>query len=366
MKKESPRTLVLKLAEIAAAGDEGMKPPSQVLLLPYGTTETDCGPYTVDPDGLALILQQFQDRGCDMPWDYEHQTLQDVQAPAAGWIRAMAATDTGLVVTVEWTDRALEYLSHREYRYYSPVVILDSSRRVIGLHSVALTNTPKTHGLAPLVAKQDIPFKKEERMNEILKALGLPATSDQAAAVAAIQKLQNSPIPSPVTEALGLAPNAEEKDVVEAVHALKQATKSPQTPSLPPRMAEALGLAPDVQEREAIAAIHALKQTTQAVPMEEFWALKARLQKMEADGIVMEALKAGKIAPAQKEWAEKYAQSDIEGFRLFVEKAPVVVALKNLPGGSTSDTKDGLTEAERRVAAGMGVSLEDLKKYGGE
>lgn len=57
---------------------------------------------------------------------------------------------------MEWTDEAAEKLRTRQYRYLSPVALVRrSDRRLIGLHSVALTNKPAIVGMRPLIASAD-------------------------------------------------------------------------------------------------------------------------------------------------------------------------------------------------------------------
>ncbi|CAH8721009.1 phage protease [Paenibacillus melissococcoides] len=64
-----------------------------------------------------------------------------------------------------------------------------------------------------------------------------------------------------------------------------------------------------------------MKNPSGFVPVSEFHALKARLDKKDSDELVMTALKDGKISAAQKAWAEEYALKDPQGFKKFVEKA---------------------------------------------
>jgi len=49
--------------------------------------------------------------------DYEHQTLKDIQAPAAGWIKQLTwKGEAGLWAVVDWTQQAACYLANKEYR----------------------------------------------------------------------------------------------------------------------------------------------------------------------------------------------------------------------------------------------------------
>jgi len=87
-------------------------------------------------------------------------------------------------------------------------------------------------------------------------------------------------------------------------------------------------------------------------------ALETKLAERERDERVTKAINSGKITPAQKEWADKYAMSDPSGFDLFIEKQPVVVQLGEI--GSSSNEAVGLTEAEISLGEKLGVSKEAL------
>jgi phage I-like protein len=125
-------------------------------LLPFGEILIeDDDPVTLDEAGIAAIIDKFLRRGNDIVIDYEHQTMLNVQAPAAGWIKNLVNKGKdGLWVVVEWTARAVEYMKNHEYRYFSPVMKYEeSSRRVISVENVALTNYPRINNLRPIIAK---------------------------------------------------------------------------------------------------------------------------------------------------------------------------------------------------------------------
>ncbi len=130
--------------------------PSEFQLLPYGRIDIEGEPPAyVDEQSIASIVAEFRRRGNDMVIDYEHQTLKDIQAPAAGWIKRLIDRGKGgLWAVVEWTERAKEYLKDKEYRYFSPVFwITKEGRKVIKIKNVALTNLPKINQLRPIVGK---------------------------------------------------------------------------------------------------------------------------------------------------------------------------------------------------------------------
>lgn len=293
--------------------------PETILVLEYGTTDTTKGPYIVDEAGVDNVIATAQAKGKDIVFDYEHQTLFGDRAPAAGWIplSGMRKTKKGLEITVAWTKAAAEYLSNREYRYYSPVVVLDDSGRVIELHSVGLTNDPATINLEPLVAKNGHGEKhKGETMNElllkVLKALGLDLD-------------------------LKALEGMEEKQVMEKVTTALTALKVDDKPDIPEDLATALDLK-DKTVSEAVATVHALKQGKEQLSelekvQNELKDLKAEAAKRDAAEAVEMALTAGKIQPSQKEWAMDYATKDLAGFKSFADKAPQIVPLDNLGAG---------------------------------
>lgn len=126
-----------------------------------------------------------------------------------------------------------------------------------------------------------------------------------------------------------------------------------------------LGLEAGAKTDDVAAAIMALKQPKGFVPETELRALKEKIERKEADDAVLVALKAGKIAAAQKEWATEYALKDPDGFKAFVEKAPQVVPMGELdvePDGRKAPQQT--SEETLKICKMLGVSEEDLKKYG--
>lgn len=123
------------------------------------------------------------------------------------------------------------------------------------------------------------------------------------------------------------------------------------------------------EKADVLEAVKALVNKPEAVSLAEYTATKNEVTKLqeaialkERDERVGKAISAGKITPAQKEWADKYALSDPKGFDAFIASAPKVIDLgeKGTKGGEPEDAE--LTEAEIKVAASMGVNIETLKK----
>jgi len=313
--------------------------PTEFRLLPYGQVRTTKGTFTNDEAAMQAVITAFAAHGIDMVFDYEHQTLSGDQAPAAGWItKLIDKGKDGLWAVVSWTERAKAYLAAREYRYFSPVFrARKDDGRIVELHSAGLTNKPAMLDIEPLVAKDDGTLSPEGGgMNkDLIELLQLKADAKEADVIAAVKAL--------ITKADGA-----EKVVANTA------------------VIEALELKADAGQSEIVATIHALKQTVKtAAPASELAALKDRLAKRDADDLVAAALKAGKITPAQKEWADAYALKDPAGFQVFVEKAAVVVPLKGAPAEKTgAETTEA--EQDRLIALAMekdkALSYKDAMK----
>ena len=348
-----------KLIACAGQGVELSGVPTEIKILPLGRVHSQKGDFNVDDESFELIRKQFKDRKLDLVIDYEHQTLSDVQAPAGGWIKELYKGEDAIIAKVEWTAKAAEYLKNKEYRYLSPVVLVRKrDQKATAIHSVALTNTPAIDGMFALVNSLDIEDISEGGnimdLKELAKALGLPETATE----------------EEIKKAVEDAANAAEK--LKEMEEKKPEDKTGEG-GKPQEVAEVvanstilsmLGLKEGAKTEDVAASIMALKTGTPDTQA-ELLALKQRMQERDADEEVQKALKAGKITAAQTGWAKSCALKDMDGFKGFVEKAPVVVPpgkleLKDAPAAPGSD------EVDVAILKNMGVSMEDVKKYGGK
>ncbi|MBC2703985.1 phage protease [Desulfobacula sp.] len=151
-------------------------------LFPYGESELEgqhVTKITVDKESMSHIIAEFERRGNDVVVDYEHQTIREGKAPAAGWISKLIDKGSeGLWAAVTWTEKAKSFLKNKEYRYYSPVFhVRKADSRVIRILSVALTNMPRLNNLKPVYAKLRLVTGKaghlvisqdQQRLNEMM------------------------------------------------------------------------------------------------------------------------------------------------------------------------------------------------------
>lgn len=343
------------MAEMMACAGQGIDVsgvPAEIKLLPLGRVHSQKGDFDVDKESFELIKKQFKGRKVDIVIDYEHQTLGDVQAPAGGWIKDLYLGVDAVMAKVEWTKKAAEYLKNKEYRYLSPVVLVRKrDRKAVAIHSAALTNTPAIDGMFALVNSlniEDIPEGGNSMdLKELAKALGLPETATE----------------EEVRKAVEAAEKAAEKLKEMEGNTSGEGEKTPETAEAVANstILSMLGLKEDAKTEDVAASIMALRAGAPDLQA-ELLALKQQMQKREADEAVSMALKSGKITAAQSEWAQSYAMKDLEGFKSFVEKAPVVV-----PQGKM-DLKDAPTAAAAEkvdvaILKNCGLTEEDVEKY---
>jgi phage I-like protein len=334
--------LTLEMAEL----------PDWLRLLPLGHVNLVDGrpPFEVDPESLADMVKAFGARGTDLVIDYEHQSLSGGQAPAAGWIKDLEVREDGLWAQVEWTGQAEEYLKRREYRYFSPVLRLDpDSRRPQELMNVALTNIPAIQGLSPLVAKwggealtavTEPPESRPESL-EMTTMEGVPGGKACMATNTWAEELKGR---------LGLEPEAPESSLWQ------------QSVELFRELAHDLGLPAEATSSQLKGGVEALKagNAEMASLQEELATLKDRLAEETSLRAVEEALVAGKISPAQRDWALSYCRQDPDSFRTYVEQAPRVVPVgERLNLGEERYREDqGLTPEELAVCRAMNLTPE--------
>ncbi len=335
--------IILKGGEVELTGV-----PETITVLPLGHVVSSKGEFDVDEGSFQAMKAQIAQRGVDLVVDYEHQTLKGVEAPAAGWVKELRLEGGNIVAVVEWTPRGAEYLKNKEYRYLSPVVnVRKTDNKAMGLHSLALTNTPAIENMTPIVNSDNFE--------------GGQVSMD-------MQKL---------AQLLGLGPDATEEQIMEALQAVLAENKSLKEGKQPgdettvanKAVCELLGLKAGAPAEDVTAKIMELKGGTidGVNVLEELKALKQQNAQRDADEAVTLALKAGKITPAQKDWARSYALTDPKGFGAFVEKAPQVVPMGEIDlGGTVALKSDTVDDATMLVCKQLGISKEDLEKYGKE
>ena len=336
--------------------------PGEFQVLPFGTVEIEGeADAFVDEEAMDSIIAEFERRGNDMVIDYEHQTLTGDEAPAAGWLRKFVKKGSeGLWAVVEWTEKAKEYLTKKEYRYFSPVFWMrKADRKIIQIENIALTNFPKINNLHPIMAKMNSDYnnhkkdpahgereQKEEMMLEKLKKLfKLAADADEAKVVEAVEAV--------------VAKNKE----------LEKAGKDKKTEVVAAKeILEALKLDEGAKKEDVLKAIDGLEASHVAAGdlSKQVAKLTSDIAEIKKEDIVTLAVDEGKITPAQLEaWGNKMALTDPEQFKTVVLSKAVgseMPVRKNIPPGPKD--KDIIEEAQQSINKMMGIDEEAWKKYG--
>jgi phage I-like protein len=301
----------------------------------------------VDEASLMSMAADFRSRGVDLVIDYEHQSLQGERAPAAGWIKELEARGDGLWARVDWTRQARDYLEKKEYRYFSPVLRLDpETRRPVALMHMGLTNVPAIKHLPPLVAR----WGGEGASPGALR----PGPTGRARAAKMESVKEKAKMVEQLKRLMGLEPEVEEEAVLgKAMEAFRD-------------LAATLNLPGEVSVAQLKGAVEALKAgATRLLKAEEaLQTLKGRLASETADRLVEEAMKAGKVSPAQQGWALEYCRRDPEGFRTYADRAPKLVPLGEELQLLREDHHDerGLLPEELAVCRSLNVSPEEYLK----
>jgi phage I-like protein len=332
--------------------------PDMFQVLPFGQIDIEGEPPAfLDDEGMNSIIANFERRGNKMVVDYEHQTLMDVQAPASGWITRMINKGMdGLWAAVEWTEKAKKYIADKEYLYFSPVFwVRSKDRKVVVVKNIALTNDPKVNHLRPIIAK--LAWSNEYESTTINKGGRIMWEK--------VKKL------------LGLADDAGENTVVEAVKSViaknteleTAAAKKPVEVVACKEVLDILKLDDAADKTMVIAAIGSLGKTDDVA--RELSLQVAKLTKeisgIKQNDLVALALKEGKTSPDELDkWGRDLALKNPTQFELIVLSRPAgsVIPMENIR--HKDDLPDGVVadEAVMTVAKMMGVTAEDIKKYG--
>ncbi|HRD35076.1 MAG TPA: phage protease [Rhodocyclaceae bacterium] len=307
------------------------------------------GPWRLSAEGARRVIAANATRTADILIDFEHQALRaadnGLPVPASGWIDPRSLSfvadgdEPGLYGAVTWTAEAAQMIAADKYRYLSPVFPYDpDTGEVLDLAHVALTNTPAIDEpmLAALSARASAAFPTGHS--------GHPHPSQETPAVNETLKA--------LLAALGLPADTTEGDALAGVAALK--TRADQAQS---QLAALSAATPDPAKFVPIAVVQGLQSNLAA--------LSDRLNSREVDEVVEAALSAGKLLPAQKDWATDLGKSNLAALKQFVATAHPIAALAGTQtGGAAPGGADGnaQTDAQLAVCRALGLSADEFTK----
>jgi phage I-like protein len=316
-------------ASAPAQGESAAAAPEWIELLPAGVFygRDGRGPFRLDDPAAVIASTAAMQMNAGLPIDYDHATdfgaPEGRPAPAAGWIRELEVRGGAVWGRVEWTARAASSIVAREYRYVSPVFQFDpKDGSVTRLLRAGLTNNPNLHLTA--IAASRIAAADNETKDERME---FPT-----------QELR---------ELLSLNGDATVADVVAKVRELRAAGG-----------AAASGTGAHAHDPAHYVAIAEFERA-----LTELNSLKAERARERAAHTVEEAIRAGKIVPAQREWAIAYCTADTRGFQAFAAKQPSILGenLPQLSGEPPADRRGGgLNAAELAICAQLGLKHSEF------
>lgn len=360
--------------------------PDELLLFREGQNDyTGFPSITMDAESAEKVIAFFNDRGVDVPVDFEHSTIHKAgngeAAPAVGWIVSLRYEDgVGLLAKVKWLDGTKELIESKQYKYHSPVARIDNkTNKVISIHSVALTNSPRTKKMNELLAAalsaesegSDMPKKKKKADDVVLTLKGPRGKLNSifsrlfigAEEVIPGVEIDTAELPEEQVEELDEIGQKLEELKTVVVEAAEGTGDETAVEILDMAIAIISGGATedadesdeDVAASKKLAAT--LKDLTTAnkkldkmmvgsVPADEFKKLKDQLSELQgnedrrnADTLVASYVEDGKLNPNdtdQMKWANKSAIENSEGFEVLMSSAPVLFTTGNLTGGTNA------------------------------
>ncbi len=327
-------------------------PPEWIRVLPLGTVvlNDSRAPFTVTDASLDDIMDKFDRNGVDMVVDYEHQTMTGDKAPAAGWVKELQRRAGGLWAYVQWTDTAKDFIKNKEYRYYSPTVRLDSSRNVVGLLHIGLTNFPAISGISPLTLKKDPHIGGDMNFIEMLRnVLGLGEGANESDIILMVRDLT---------------------DVRKSHDGFRQAELSLSKVSVPVTVTESLNLKRDSSITDIVTRIEGLKMAAdRAKELDaQIASLKGDQIKSVADALIEEALSTGRTSPAELEKQDgklrRMAETDPEFFKEFVlgRQPGSIVPLERLPNTKINANTQSVPAEVQTLLDRAGLTMEQFRQ----
>ncbi len=331
--------------------------PTFIQVLPGGKISPKGKPeMLVDAESRKEVLAKYSALQNDTVIDYEHQTLAGTQAPAAGWIKGLEdrgdGKEGGIWATVEWTEKAREYLKNREYRYLSPVVFVKKATgRVIEFVNAALTNAPAIDGMIPVVNKEgvdDTPPKGEYGTHKEAGYADMGYQSDR--------------MPRYPLKKGGKLDPERVRAAWDSIN--RQEDAAAYTPEQQKEIMDKIEAAwkKCIDKNGPPSTIQAHKENAQEA-QGELEQLRREIVVRDTENVIQEAMQAGKITPAMRPWADDLAGKDLEALKSFIAVAPVVVSLREFGASRLPESNLIAGSTQQEVNKGFGISAESFKKY---
>lgn len=294
--KPGPDDRVISVAcnvvEMPTPKDGAAPAKTRIHVLPWGETvpkdaelRTLLGQparFIIDEQAAEMIRLNFEGRKIDHAVNLDHGRFD---GSAVGWIQDIEITeDGGLAALTELTDRGRQLVKDKAYKYSSGELSVDiDSGRVIAITGLALTNRPGAEdGMRP-VALSTLCAVPDARQEPARKGQEGVPVMDRPAWLARI-----------------LGRNVEDDaDAATAVNDLK--VKADRVDAVETQLST-------ITEKVSTLETELSAMTERAVKAEK------QLVQAELAAKIEGALKDGRLAPSQKEWAESLEGKALDAF----------------------------------------------------
>ena len=324
-------------------------PPQWVMLIPAGefSGRDGRGPFQLSDAARVIAATEALGLTAGVPIDYDHATdfaaPKGRPAPAAGWIRELQERDGALWGHVEWTPHGAKAITSREYRYISPVFQYSTDGAVTRLLRAGLTNNPNLYltAISTRAAEVAAPHSEgSEAMDTLLQQL---------------------------CEMLGLDDDASPDEALAAVRAMRDASGDDDEDG------GRDGAQGDYcANHSGAGAMQAGADPARYVAVAQFQRVLGELNQMRAERsseraerAVDDAIKAGKLIPAQRQWAISYCQADFKGFAAFAARQPAAFgagfesAAATFTAPPVPAATAALTATETAICGQLGLSPDE-------
>jgi phage I-like protein len=296
--------------------------PKWIELLPAGdfAGRDGRGPFRLSNPEAVIAATQGLRLEAGLPIDYDHATdfaaPAGRPAPAAGWIRAIEVREGALWGQVEWTRHGAAAVVTHEYRYISPVFEYSQDGEVQRLLRAALTNNPNLY-LTAISSRET--GKGSDSSRAYMRGRATAAADRGYEGDTVMDDLA-----AQLRGLLGLDEEATTDEIMAAVRSLLHEEGGEDSGE----SSEAEGGVAHASAEGGVVA-----DPARYVPVAQFENALTELNRLRASSAreragyrVDAAMKAGKIVPAQREWAITYCQANTRGFEEFVARQPAVIA----------------------------------------
>ena len=351
-------------AEKIASGWELSEGKKEYLVIPKGQFQhPQYGKLNFDDAYIDELIRNFNDKvlGNTAPFvDQDHD-----ERGAAGWFIRLFKAAEGLIGEIEWTEIGVDLISKKIYRYFSPWMSTYTDPETKKIYKNvfrggALTNVPFLKMLPEITLSGKKVEVVEIKLNELqednamldkLKKLFGIEDEKELSEEDALKKIEEmvkaSEKVADVEKQLG------EKDT--EIETLKKAIADTNA-EIEKIKSEKMSDGKEKSETD--------KRLDEVVA--ENKKLAEKLMLTERDKCIETALSEGRMEPAKRKFYEELYVKAPDITKQAIEQLPVVLSLKEKGNPNEKKTEQQLSDNEKIVADRLGLSEEDMKKYGDE